>query len=258
MRPIRILIAAMALSSFCESALAQSKYNKYALEHPFSVPNDSRTAYKKRKHDERFEGLHTKHYAGAMLDLVSYTQGGIDYELREGETLNITSPVKKYKLIGVSGCSYGMDVYYRVDMEMNPAAKRTIPVDEVLRVVPIGAQKLGLYGYVGDNEHPSVYLPLLVKSDMLKDMPDKNLQLTLAANRNLQSVSWTYTPVKTGKVSQAYTVTGAPVFNKENGIVLMLPSELAALHGEELMIHIEGHTPANNEPILLDFKILVP
>ncbi len=258
MKPARIIVVAMMLPLLYTSASAQSKFNKYALEHPFSDPGDSRTAYKKRKHDDRFEGLHTEHYAGAVLDLVSYTQGGIDYELRKGEELHITSPLKKHKLIGVSGTNYGMGVYYRVDMEMNPATRRTLPVDEVLRVVNIGPQKLGLYGYLGDNEHPAIYLPLQVTSDVLKQTPDNKLQLILAANRNMQAVNWTYTPVKTGKVSKTYTVAGKPVHYKGDAIVLTLPAELAAMHGEEVMINAEGETAPKSTPALLDFKIMIP
>lgn len=250
-----VLLLFVAALIDTNSIAAQSRVNNTILNQALNGDD----GYQLRQKDERYEGLYTRHVSGEVLDFVSCTIGCINYELRESEKLVIECrPLKTHKEIGVTGTSFGLNKNYHLDLLLKQGKKKTIPVKEVIAPKNIYPENLGIYGYVGDINEPSLYLPVRIISSL--ENGEENIEIIIVCNKQLTNVKWKFAPVSNNN-SAVYSegqepVKQGPFYKAESPIKLIIPFQSCA--GSEVVIAIEAKAAGNPNTINKSFKLFIP
>lgn len=249
---VLLLLIPLLVTNF---TAAQNRVNNTILNQALN----SEDGYRLRHKDDRYEGLYTRHVSGEVLDIVSCTIGRINYELRDSEKLIIECrPMKNHKEIGVTGTSFGLNKNYHLDLVIKQGKRKTIPVREVIAPKNIYPENLGIYGYVGDINQPSLYLPVRITTSL--ESGDNDIEIIIICNKQLTNLTWKFAPV----LNNNTTVFSAgqepakqgPFYKAESPIKLIMPSQTCA--GSEVVIHIEAKAAGNPIPVNKSFKVFIP
>lgn len=193
MKLLFILLLAGLLAS---PAQAQKAFNPEIRQKALQ----SADGYRLRTNDDRYEGLYKLQVGAPLLDVVSVTQGAISYELSDKGKLYITAPrLTAYKEIGISGNSFKLDWNYRLDALLKANTTKTVPMKEVLRPRSIYADNLGVFGYIGEPQAPTLYVPVSVTTVQSKSAGPDMVQIVLLPGTRLDKMNWQFAPATQGK-----------------------------------------------------------
>ncbi|SFD17314.1 hypothetical protein SAMN05518672_101870 [Chitinophaga sp. CF118] len=235
------------------NATAQTGVNNSILRTALRTPE----GYQQRLKDERYEGLYARDVSGEILEVASLTYGEVSYELNDRAKLKIECPLlRNYKTIGVAGSSFNLNKNYRFDMLLSPGKRKVIPISASIGPNLIYAKYLGIYGYLGEPENPTTYIP--VKVNTVKS----DLQLVLICNRTLESIRWKYI-CSASDNSTIYHDGPAPekkspLFMLGNPIVIPLHLATDMIPGSVVYIRLETKAVGDNTWVPKDIKILIP
>ena len=256
---IKYTLHIFILIFFCSNGYAQSRQKGNTLKNLIKPENN--ISYKERSNDKRREGMYRKEYASGSLEIVSCTYGPVYYELRVDEVLKIECPkgISKSSSINVTGINFKMNKYYRMDMELAPGQQKKIPIKEVIRPENIATSKLGIYGYLGDIESPSKYIPLKVSSNV-QNATDE-VQILFVVDRTMKEISWQWASTSDGSCgvwSDKTILKSGPIISSDQPIVFMVPRRLLMKHQSEVCFLFKGIPVGNADPIELKFTLLIP
>jgi|GEM_PF-6771751 len=223
------------------------------------LPSDD--GYRERTKDLRYEGLYTQNVAGELLEVVSLTFGDIRYALDPKDKIVVSCPaLPAYKMIGVTGTSFHLNKHYHLDMVLEPAKKKSIPLGEVISRNFIMSDHLGMYGYVGNPEAPTVYIPLKVSSST--SAPSDQIKMVLVSNKDLTGLRWKYAASGNGIAAKFTTgpppVKEGPYYLSSDPIVIPFTPMEGMTSGSEWCVVVETLTAGEKDWMPLTIKILVP
>lgn len=239
--------------------MAQKPFNQEIRQKALT----SADGYRQRANDDRYEGLYKLQVGAPSLDVVSVTQGGIDYELSNKGKLFITAPrLPAYKEIGVSGNSFKLEWNYRLDALLKTNTSKAVPMSEVLQPKVIYPGNLGVFGYIGEPQAPTFYVPVRVTGQAKADSPDE-VQILLLPGTQLEKISWQYAVAAQGKCQSFVAGTlpaGGKRFAALTPITLRLPfgAGTSLAYGSEVCVDVNFQTAGSKEWQNRAIRVLVP
>jgi hypothetical protein len=247
---ITILVCMAFYDSFAQDVVRNDKVYKVALRNTYG--------YRLRTNDTRYEGLYAAEVSKPQLDLVSVTEGSVQYGLKPLERVQIKAPrIKKYKEISVAGASFSLSKYYRLDMKLSSEKFRNIPLGEVISPNYIRAANLGIYGYVGNPENPAVYIPVKIISSV-GDTTNK-IQLIFISNIDVPTLRWrkalSYSNTCTEYTDWSYIQSAAPFYPAGQPMVIQLDKETNS--EKEYCLSIEIKPKGQSSWVSREYKILI-
>src|ERR1700727_1110168 len=104
----------------------------------------SQLQYKDR--GNRCEGLYVANVSSKSLEVVSFIEGSIHFDLSPGTTIHVFTR-NEAGPIHVRAIAKPPRTYYRMDAVLEKSSVLEWPVDDVLRQAKINADRLGIFGW---------------------------------------------------------------------------------------------------------------
>ena len=153
MRPVCVALlllasaAAPAMAGPCEQGLA---------------PIPGSDGYRERGAGARCEGLFVSPVSGAALEVVSFTDAPLRYDLGPSATLaiSLTGPTPGNATVHVRAIGIPDGLFYRLDADLAPGQTLAWPVGEVLIPDRIPPEQVGVLALLRDASGRTVYLPV--------------------------------------------------------------------------------------------------
>lgn len=252
----RLLACCLACST-SYAALAQQPYDKDVLQNAVK----SSAGYQKRTKDDRYEGLYSLQVGAPLLDVISVTLGEISYELADDKKLFIkASKTQPYKVIGVSGSSFGLSKNYRLDAVVNSDGQKVIPIKEVLSPNSIYPKSLGVFGYIGQPQYPTMYVPVRV-SDKPAAGATRDIRILLLPGATVDKFTWQFARSQQGQCA-AFTKGDPPQggnarFPAQKPIAVTLDAAAGLQPGDEVCINISYKVVGDTDWRTKSLKVLV-
>ncbi|GGD82331.1 hypothetical protein GCM10011514_52970 [Emticicia aquatilis] len=237
---------------FISFQLYSQQPNKNVLQNA----EQGKFGYQKRTSDERYEGLFKTQISGSIIEVVSVTQGDIEYQMNSNEVLRVALPkIQNIKETKITGVSYGINMNYQIDMVINDGKSKQIPLREVILPQRISSNNLGIFGYIELPNSEMEYVPVIVSSK-LNPTQNSEIKIKLASNVKISQVKWKYSVYKNGECNptQPYIAINTS-FEKEEAIELVIPNELKTT---KICIEIQAQIAGNNRWIPKTLKVYIP
>lgn len=221
--------------------------------------------YRRRTNDERYEGLYSLNVGAPLLGVVAVTHGPVNYALATAERLTIQVPaLKDHKAVGVSGTSFGLKKNYRIDAIIKAGDKKVIPVKEVLSPNYIYKQNLGIFGYLGDPQAPSLYVPVRASARPEADAAQA-IRITFLPGANIGQFTWSYAKSVQGQCTafrEQGTVGASPpaaggIYLAQQPIVITLPATTDLAPGDEVCLNVHFKALGDEQWRSKNIKLLV-
>lgn len=115
--------------------------------------------YKHR--DNRCEGMYVADVATNVIELLSFTQGDLSYDLKPGVEL-LVSAADRTGPLNIRAVAKPPSTHYQMDAVLGAGATLTWPVADVLLPEGLNADRVGIYGWRG-SEREKIFIPVQVK-----------------------------------------------------------------------------------------------
>jgi hypothetical protein len=147
-----------------------------------------KTGYRIRSRN-RCEGFYESDVSSGSLNIVSVTQGKFKFKLDSNEMITV-SPIVNNKTVNIRAVAIPLRTYYRMDAQLDPKTNLKWPVADVLYPKKLKDNKIGVFGWIGD-QREKVYVPLKVTSSMLHDdNNNRDIYVYLRASVDVINMSW--------------------------------------------------------------------
>lgn len=198
-----------------------------------------------RARGNRCEGLYQAEVSAAVLDIVGVLDGALEFALDPKELIELSAPLSRSQPIAVRAVGVPLKTYYRLDAALQPGETLTWPVNEVLLPQGLASSKIGVFGWIGD-EQQKTYVPVRAAAALQPGASDGKIRLYLRASVEVQHVRWRAGRIVNGASSALSDWQAAPKARYRPGepLVILLPDsasgelyvEIAAQnqHGEWL------------------------
>jgi len=156
------------------------------------APIPGSMGYQKRTTVPRCEGMYQSPVRAISLDVVSFLLGRLAFDLERDPQLIIVVP-NASNLIGeavhIRATGLPLKTYYRMDAAVAPGGQMPWPIQEVLKPLQLGPNRIGLFGWLGD-ETDKTYVPLIVNAEGAAVPSGEAAELKLRSPVDLERVLW--------------------------------------------------------------------
>lgn len=203
-------------------------------------------AYKMR--DNRCEGFYISPVSGG-LELVSLIIGDFRFELKSGTILEVSSPLFSSEPVNIRAQAIPLKTYYRMDSIVHPQKSMSWPVDSVLLPKKLHADRIGVYGWIGEEENKE-FVPLRIGT---KDSPlascdeIEQIIMILRSTYELETLYWRLGNLVSDKCSNYGEWQSVPKSHLEPGwpIHIFLPLEPR----NNLCVEVKARLPSRKTPV---------
>jgi hypothetical protein len=139
----------------------------------------------------RCEGLYESPVSSTGLELVSLTRGKLRFELDPALQLTVSAPDPGDAAPGpvrVRAVAKRLRTYYRMDAELPPSRQLSWPVRDVLWPEGLGAERIGLFGWV-ERDGERIFVPLRLAPQGQPIVPG-TVELVVRSTADVERVVW--------------------------------------------------------------------
>ena len=152
---LSLALCALTLMSGIRAQSAVSQQSDCSRVRPLS---GSPSQYRSR--GNRCEGLYEADVGSLSLDLLSFTVGPLQYELKQGVELEVSAGNKDAP-VNVRAVAKPLRTYYQMDATLAPGSSLIWPVSDVLLPEGLTADRIGVFGWKGP-EAAKIFVPISV------------------------------------------------------------------------------------------------
>jgi hypothetical protein len=171
--------------------------SSFAADCDPNLKTTSTDNFKYKDRENRCEGFYISKVATPSLDIVGFLKGKLNYELNEGEVVNITLPFhtgSSNRKVNVRSQAFPLKTYYRLDAILTPGESLHWPIKDVLKPKALSSKNIGAYGWWKSESNTIIHVPLRTESRMSKVLNDKQLRLFFRSSIDVSDVNcvWRY------------------------------------------------------------------
>jgi hypothetical protein len=165
-------------------------------------PIENAFGYVLREDDHRCEGLYESTVRAVEIEVVSFTYGRLDYDLKRDKVLKVRAPDVTAMIdspIRVRALALPLKAYYRMDSLMPEDGPLLWPLNDVLRPARLQARQLGLFGWA-ETDDGRVFIPLWARveggngqASPAGAVPDSRIELGVRISGQAERVVWRVT-----------------------------------------------------------------
>ncbi len=155
--------------------------------------------YKNR--NNRCEGMYVADIATKVIELVSFTQGDLSYDLKPGVKL-LVSAADHSSPLNIRAVAKPPGTYYRMDAVLGAGSTLTWPVDDVLLPEGLSSERIGVFGWKGNrNEKTFVPVQVTVQGSRESHPLHPDVFLSIRPSFDAELVRWRWAAKKQGVCS---------------------------------------------------------
>jgi len=152
-----------------------------------------------RERGNRCEGVYSADVAAESIEVVSVTEGSLDYTLDKDAVIEVSCPAVADQQVHVRAVAIPPKVYYRMDAVIEPQQTLSWPLRDVVFPLKLLPSQIGVFGWLRETE--IIYIPVLAL--MLGELTPAELpvQVSLRPSIDVEDLQWRYCEVKNGSRS---------------------------------------------------------
>lgn len=151
-----LMVAILMAAGFVYSNPAAAQTGQCA-----SLRTEAGSPLNYRRRDNRCEGMYVADVATNVIELLSFTQGDLSYDLKPGVKL-LVSAADHAGPLNIRAVAKPPSTHYQMDAVLEAGATLTWPVADVLLPEGLNADRVGIYGWRG-REREKTFVPVQVK-----------------------------------------------------------------------------------------------
>lgn len=209
------------------------------------------SAYKDR--GNRCEGLYVADVGSRSIDIVSFTSGGIRYDLNSKSPLKL-SVMGASAVVNVRAVAITPKTYYRMDARLQHGKPLVWPVTDVLLPEHLTDNRIGIFGWTG-TEEGKTFVPVDVKSGTAALARDQVI-LVAQTSFDADAIKWRWARTQ-GQACQTFGVWEDAI---SHPTMANSPTKVdfKKLPGGVDCVELVARSQVSNDWVTLKFRVEMP